>query len=233
MLLVLLGATAGGCAGGDADRGRILVLAASSLSEAFTELAELAAADGIDVDLSFGGSHVLVEQVRQGAPADLVAVADPAFIADFPAPVVFAHNQIVVVTPPGSTIDDVEDLAGPGVRVVLAAASAPIGRYTREALRDRGLLDVVMDNVVSEEPDDQSVVAKVALGEADAAIVYGTDARANARLRVAGDPLGVETSYAAALVDAAGAPDAARSFLRLLSSERGQRVLSRLGFAPA
>jgi molybdate transport system substrate-binding protein len=219
----------------DAGGDPALVLAASSLTEAFTEVAALAEQHDLDVDLSFGGSQVLVEQVDQGAPADVVAVADPELLPDDSTAVVFARNRVVVIVPTGSSVSGVDDLArdGSDLRVVVAAESAPIGKYTRAGLADLGVLDAVMANVVSEEPDVKSVVAKVALGEADAGIVYATDARAERQVKVVGEPLPVETAYAAAVVPDAPHPAAGERFVALLVSQDAQRAFERFGFLPA
>ena len=89
----------------------------------------------------------------------------------------FAQNKLVIITPPDNpaNITSLEDLANPGVQVVLAAEGVPVGDYARQALDTAGLTDAVMANVVSNEEDDASVVAKITAGEADAAIVYVSD----------------------------------------------------------
>lgn len=204
---------------------RPLVLAASSLTDAFRALPLEANAEA---DYSFAGSQVVLAQVEQGAPADVIAVADPELLpADA---VVFARNAVVVVAAAGSSVDDVADLAAPGTRVVLAGASVPVGAYARDGLAELGLLAAVLDNVVSREPDVKSVAAKVGLGEADAGVVYATDARADERLRVVGDPLPVEAVYAAAVVDGAPHPEEARRFVEFLTSPDAQRVFRAHGF---
>ena len=89
----------------------------------------------------------------------------------------FVQNKLVVITPPDNPADitSLEDLAEPGVQVVLAAEGVPVGDYARQALESAGLTDAVLANVVSNEEDDASVVAKITAGEADAAIVYVSD----------------------------------------------------------
>lgn len=134
---------------------------------------------------SFAASNTLAQQIRQGAPADVFASADLATPRALHAsglcgrPSVFATNALVVVVPesnPGE-VRAALDLRRPGVKVVIAKAGTPIGGYTRTLLRKLGVLRAVLANVVSQEPDVRSVLAKVALGEADAGIVYRTDAR--------------------------------------------------------
>ena len=231
-----LGACSDGGVGGGGGGDRVLVLAAASLTDAFTALDGVAGQHGLDVEFSFGGSQVLVEQADQGAPADVIVVADPRLLNGDADALVFARNRLVVVAAKGSGVDDPVDLASPGVRVVLAGEGVPVGGYARAALADLGLLDAVLANVVSEEPDARAVLAKVALGEADAGIVYGTDAEsaaANGRITVVGDALAGEASYAAAVGPDAPNPGAARRFLALLASQDAQRIFERFGFLPA
>lgn len=226
--LVLAGGL-GACADGRGDD-RVLVLAASSLTEAFEALEAVVEADGLDVEYSFAASPTLLAQVEQGAPADVIAVADPALLGAGTESFVFAHNHVVAIVPAASDLAVLDDLGGAGVRVVVATDDVPIGRYAREALRALGLLEAVMANVVSEEADAKSVLAKVALGEADAGVVYATDARAEGRVRVLGEPLPVEAAYAAAVADDAPHPAEAQRFVALLASQDARRTLERFGY---
>lgn len=234
-----LGACTGTPGGDD-----VTVAAAASLNEAFRALAGDAADPaeaGIDVDvaLSFAGSATVVEQVRQGTPVDVVAVADAALLDPLAADglldgdvVVFARNRLTVATPPGDgrSVERLVDLARPGTRVVMAAEGVPAGDLAREHLRDRGLLDAVLDRVVSFELDVTAVAAKLALGEADAGFVYVTDVRAHG-LRTVGAPFPEEAVYAAAVVEAAPNPGAARRLVAWLRSDEAQATLRRLGFS--
>lgn len=229
---------AAACTAGGGD-GRVTVLAASSLAEAFRALEGPAASAGIALDFSFAGSQVLLAQIRQGVPADVVAVADARQLEPLAREgrivgeaVVFARNRLVVVV--GATADvpvrSVEDLARSGVRVVLAAENVPAGRYALEGLDELGLRAEVLARVVSHEDSVTAVGAKVALGEADAGIVYVTDARADDRLRVVGTPLPVTAEYAAAVLEQSDEAEKARRFVALLRSAEGQAVLARMGF---
>lgn len=229
----ILGACSDSGEGGGGDR--VLVLAAASLTDAFTALETVADQYGLDVEFSFGGSPVLVEQADQGAPADVVAVADPRLLDKDADALVFARNRLVVVAANGSEVSGPADLASPSVRVVLAGEGVPVGAYARDALADLGMLDAVLANVVSEEPDARAVLAKVALGEADAGVVYVTDAESEAadgRITVVGPPLAGEASYAAAVLPDAPNPAAARRFLALLASRDAQQIFERFGFLP-
>lgn len=221
--LVLVSSPA--CSSGGDDE--VVVAAASSLTEVFRALEDPASAVGIEPVFSFAGSRLVVEQASQGAPIDVVAVADPALVE---AGTTFARNRLVAVTGEGSDLDALRDLAEPGTRVVLAAESVPAGRYAREALRSEGLLDAVLDNVVSNEADVKVVAAKVALGEADAGIVYATDLRADRRLRRLGEPLSVVAEYAVRITSDPPNPDGARRFVDFLGSVAVREVLEGFGF---
>jgi molybdate transport system substrate-binding protein len=156
---------------------RITVYAASSLTDVFPKIDRRPR-------YSFASSSTLAQQIRQGAPADVFASADLRNPQELRSaglcgrPLVFATNALVVVYPrtnPGS-LKTVFDLRRPGLKVVIAEAGVPIGDYTRTVLGKLGISRAVLANVVSQEPDVRGVLAKVALGEADAGFVYRTDA---------------------------------------------------------
>lgn len=163
--------------GGD---GRVVVLAASSLTDVFDqiELEFEAANPDVDVVLSYGGSSALVAQLDDGAPADVLATADTESMQQVPTakltgePVVFARNSMVIAVEPGNPlgVGSVADLAGVPV-LVLADEAVPAGSYARQVLDCVG----VAPDVDSYEQNVRAAAAKVALGEADAAIVYRTD----------------------------------------------------------
>lgn len=213
------------CSSGDDDE--VVVAAAASLTEVFRALEDAASAAGIEPVFSFAGSQVVAEQSAQGAPIDVVAVADPTLLEGARP---FARNRLVAVTHEGGDLDALSDLAEPGVRVVLAAEAVPAGGYAREALQAEGLLDAVLDNVVSNEADVKGVAAKVALGEADAGIVYTSDLRADARLRRVGRPLSVVAEYAVAVTSDPPNPDGARRFVEFLDSAAAREAFERFGF---
>ncbi len=169
----------------------LTVFAASSLTESFQSIAAAFEGrhEGVHVLLNFAGSSALALQIVQGAPADVFASANPQQMqkvvdegltaAD---PQIFAENRLVVIVPASSGLSDLLGLARPGIALVLAAPEVPVGAYARQALAsmdgDFGadFSARVMANVVSEEPNTRQVAAKVELGEADAAVVYATDA---------------------------------------------------------
>src|SRR5262245_33512812 len=156
---------------------QITVYAAASLTDVFPKIDSRQ-------KFSFAASNTLAQQIRQGASADVFASADtlnPQALYNegrCAKPSVFATNKLVVVYPksnPGN-VRTVFDLKRAGVKIVIARQGVPVGNYTRQILRNLGISSAVLANVVSQEPDVRSVLAKVALGEADAGFVYRTDA---------------------------------------------------------
>jgi molybdate transport system substrate-binding protein len=235
------------------DANELVVFAAASLTEPFSELAPPfgAANGGARVSYNFAGSPQLRTQLEQGAKADVFASAnkeqmDAALksgVVTGETPV-FAQNKLVVITPkenPGK-IEQLEDLARPGLKLVTTARNVPVGQYTRDALakmsRDArfgpDFQARVSANVKSEEADVKQVVAKVQLGEADAAVVYSTDvsARVAADLRTIAIPDQFNTiaDYPIAQVRDARQPDLARAFIAYLVSGRGRDVLKKYSF---
>lgn len=225
----------------------LTVYAASSLTEPFERLAELFEQrhPGVRVNLNFAGSSTLALQIIEGAPADVLASADlkqlervesAGFLAG--AAFSFARNRLVVVTTAHSGVSTVADLANDEVVLVMAGPEVPAGRYARatiaslDAVLGVGFAERVMNNLASEERNVRLVAAKVALGEADAGIVYATDAAHFDGLRVlefAGD-VGSVASYGVAVL-ANGPPNPlARAFVALVLSADGARVLSAYGF---
>lgn len=229
---------------------RLTVFAAASLQDAFRGLepAFEAAHPGVDVVFAFAGSQELRMQIEHGAPADVFASADEALFAPLQAaklveaPVTFATNRLVLVVPATqkAALARFEDLPT-ATRIVLGAPEVPVGRYAGQALDRMGgdFRARVEARVVSRELNVRQVLAKVKLGEADAGIVYATDARA------AGDAVGVVavpdaaqvlTQYGVAVAYAKPAParDAARAWVALLTGPQGRAALTAAGFgAPA
>ena len=212
---------------------QLTVLAASSLTDV------LPALDHAE-RYSFGGSDSLAFQIRQGAPADVFAAASPKYHEQLyrqrlvEKPVAFATNSLVLVVPRSNParIRSVFDLRRRGIKLVVAAAGAPIGDYTRKVLAELGLTKVLA-NVVSEETDARGVVGKVALGEADAGFVYVTDVRSVAgKVRSIAIPARAQPTvrYEVAVVKSSKHLAAAHAFVRLLLGPDGRRELRRLGF---
>ncbi|UJR85748.1 molybdate ABC transporter substrate-binding protein [Sandaracinus amylolyticus] len=223
---------------------RLVVFAASSLRDAFTEIGDDFERAHPDVELTFqfAGTQQLRAQIEQGAPADVLASADVQHVDELvraghvAAPIVFARNEPVIVVGRDVPVRSFDDLPGAG-RIVIGAETVPIGRYTRRIL-ERAPADFraqVEAHVVSNELDVRAVLAKVRLGEADAGIVYRTDARiAGDDVRVVSIPpeRNVIAEYPIAITSHPAHPTLAREFVELVRSERGQQVLAEHGFAP-
>ncbi|HUR15626.1 MAG TPA: molybdate ABC transporter substrate-binding protein [Mycobacteriales bacterium] len=220
LLLVLL--LVSGCGARGTSDTTVTVFAAASLRAAFTAEAEAFEREhpGTHVALSFAGSQSLAAQVQQGAPADVLATADLATIARVRGdlrgdPEVFAHNQLAIVTAPGNPeqVTSLSDLDRPGLRVVLAAPSVPVGKAAVAVLAAAG----ISVQPVSLEDSVSGVVGKVRLGEADAGIAYVTDLGH----AVAGAPLaGTRTDLAIAALTEGGEP-----FVAFVRSPAGQQIL--------
>jgi molybdate transport system substrate-binding protein len=244
---VLLGAVSGAPARAAEPR-ELLVFAASSLREAFGDLgtAFQRSHPGTKVVLSLAGSQELRTQVENGAPADVLAFADErhmqALVAQGLAasPRTFARNEPVIVVPKhdSARITSFGDLPK-ARRIVLGAPEVPIGAYALRILDaagaryGSGFRAAVEARIVSREPNVRQVIAKVALGEADAAIVYRTDAAVfTTSVDTVPIPpeLDVVAEYPVAVAAKAKEPDLARQFVELLLSPAGQDILLRHGF---
>ena len=233
----------------------LTVFAAASLTGAFGDIGTAfeAANPGVTVTLNFAGSSSLRTQLEQGASADVFASADHKsmdalvgedLIADRKYQD-FASNLLVVILPPKNpaNIQTLQDLARPGIKLDLADASVPVGNYARQALTNMSkdaaygsdFSTRVLANVVSNETDVKQVVAKVDLVEADAGIVYVTDARAAADLRTIAIPnnFNVIAKYPIGVLAKSSHADLAASFISYVLSPEGQAVLKKWGFAPA
>lgn len=216
------------------------VYAAASLSNTFTELGEkFEDAHGVEVDFNFAGSADLVAQIEQGAPADVFASADELNMeraqqsgATAAEPELFAANTLVIVTPPENPagVHTLEDLACDHVITIVCAQQVPCGAAAVEASQVSG----VELSPASEENAVTDVLGKVRSGEADAGLVYRTDALG------AGDDIrtmefdGADeavTYYPIALLNGADRDGFAEDFVEFVLSTEAQQVLSDAGFA--
>jgi molybdate transport system substrate-binding protein len=224
-------------AGADRDT-TLTVLAAASLTDTFTELADVYEHEhpGIDVRLAFDSSATLAGQVLQGAPADVLATADAPTMRQVTdsgvtlgEPALFATNTMVLVVPAGNPagITSLADLAG--TTYVTCVASAPCGALARSLLD----LNQVTAEPRSEEVDVKAVLNKVVLDEADAGLVYVTDATAAGdKVQVLDIPNSSEAvnSYLVAVLEQTEDQGAARDWVDLVLSAEGRSVLSDAGF---
>lgn len=229
------------------EKARLEVFAASSLTDAFRDIESSfeAAHPGVDVALNFAGSQVLRLQLEQGAAADVFASANQKhMVAMVEADIVsssenFAHNELVVIVPKDNPtgLDSIEDLAD-AERVVIGTDNVPVGIYTRqmfEKVRAKlgdDFVAKVRDDVASEESSVRLVRAKVEMGEADAAIVYRTDATSSERVGIVEIPpdFNVRASYSIGRVASGNQPDMGEEFVEFVGSKKGGEILGRHGF---
>ncbi len=234
------------------EGGELTVFAAASLTEPFEQIAgDLEAAHpGLDITFNFAGSQALATQLNEGAAADVFASANGAqmvaAIADGSVagePATFARNRLAIVVAAGNPagVERPADLGADGVRLVLTQADAPAGRYARESVCRMGedaatygdrFVERVAANVVSEEEDVRGVLTKVQLGEADAGIVYVSDALGARDLgAVIAIPEGVNVVASYPIAAMAGGDDAlAAAFIGYVLGPEGQATLAAFGF---
>lgn len=220
--------------------GTLNVFAAASLKTTFTDLASQfeAANPKVKVSLSFDGSSTLVTQITQGAPADVFASANTANMAKLSdagmtggTPVDFASNVLTLVVPPDNpaNITSFADAAKPGVKLVVCAPQVPCGAASNADAANAGLTLAP----VSEELSVTSVLGKVTSGEADAGLVYVTDAT-TAGQKVTSIPLDLAkptvNRYPIAAVGTSKVPELAEGFINLVTGVDGQKVLQDAGF---
>jgi molybdate transport system substrate-binding protein len=224
----------------------LTVFAASSLTDAFGQIGKdfEAANEDVAVTFNFGSSSDLAAQIASEGTADVFASASEGYLDDVAEdPGVsgradFVRNELVVITPPDNPADirSLQDLGNDGVQVVLAAEGVPVGDYSREALDEAGISDEVLANVVSNEEDNASVVAKIVAGEADAAIVYISDVTSEVAPDVVAveipDEANVIATYPIAVVTGSPNEDAAQAFVDYVTGSEGQATLADFGFLP-
>jgi molybdate transport system substrate-binding protein len=229
------------------------VFAAASLTDAFTEIGKNfeAANPGVTVTFNFAGSQALRTQIEEGAPADVFASASGkemdtlvtgAHVAEGTSQI-FLNNKLVLILPADNPagLDSLDDLANSGVKIVLAAEEVPVGNYARESLDlmngsfGADFKVKVLANIVSNEDNVKQVVAKVQLGEADAGIVYTSDAVAAPELRTIEIPneLNVIAKYPIAPLTRSENATLAEAFITYVLSPDAETILQKWGFAPA
>lgn len=248
---LLLGTAAPSSVAQAAAPREIVVYAAASLREVFQGLAEVFEKKhpGVAVQASFAGSQELRVQIEHGAMVDVFASADQKHMkalqdkALVQAPIVFAQNEPVLVVPVGNParLSTFADLSK-AERIVVGAPEVPIGAYTAsilsaaEGLYGAEFGEKLRRHVRSRELNVRQVLAKVTLGEADAGIVYKTDAL-TAKERVTAiaipDSINAIASYPIAIASNAAHPELARAWVALVLSKEGQAMLAAFGFKPA
>lgn len=232
------------------------VFVAASLTDAFGEIgaAFSAANPGTEVVFNFAGSNQLAAQISEGAPADLFASANRTQleVAIDAGRIItgtqrtFVRNRLVVVTPGDNPagLTGLQELTTPGVKLVFAAKEVPVGQYALDFLDKAeadgtlgaGYKEAVLANVVSYEANVRAVLTKVALGEADAGIVYTSDAAASSEGEVTQieipDQLNTIASYPIAPLADSPNPALAQAFMDYVLAPAGQQVLVKYGFIP-
>ncbi len=247
--LAVLGIGAG-CRGTDPSagdvgspvRGEVTVAAAASLTGVFDQVARRFEDryPGVKVRISFASSAALAQQLEHGAPIDVFASADVYSMADAVMtgravdPVTFATNQLTVITPAGNPagLDSWRAIGRGGIRVALCIREAPCGRAAREVIGRAGLTEPAS----SAELDVRAVLNRVESGEADAGMVYTTDARA-AGSRVVSLPIpaadNVVTRYQVAAIGDSGNRGGADAFTAFVAFDPiARQILEQAGFGP-
>ena len=231
LLVVALLAPAGAVA-----RTQLTVYAAASLTDVFPKIDS-------SQKYQFGGSNTLAAQITQGAPADVFASANTTLPQQLfskglcSKPVVFTRNTLVVVVPKANPakIRSIYNLAKPGVKLIVAGPGVPVGSYTLQILKTMNLSTSVLKNVVSRETDVREVLAKVALGEADAGFVYSTDAKTvSDKVKVIKVPAWAQpkVQYGICVVSTSSNKADAQAFINKLLSKAGQARMLQYGFLP-
>jgi molybdate transport system substrate-binding protein len=235
--------------------GQITVFAAASLTDAFEEVATAfeAANPGTTIEYNFAGSQQLAAQITEGAPADVFASANATQMRaaieggriTAGSEEIFVSNVLVVITPddnPGNIVT-LQDLATPGLQLLLADEAVPVGQYSRDFLTKASeqpefgadFAEQVLANVVSFEENVRSVLTKIALGEGDAGIVYTTDAALEAaslqQIAIPGN-LNTIANYPIAPVADSANLALAEAFIAFIRSAEAQAILGQYGFIP-
>jgi molybdate transport system substrate-binding protein len=234
----------------------LVVFAAASLTDAFEDIAVGFEAQnpGVDILFNFAGSTDLAAQLAEGAPADVFASANTRQMTVAQdagrigaEPVTFAKNRLVVIMPSDNpaNITSLSDLANEGVQLVVAAPDVPVRTYTDTMLErlaadpayGEAYRENVLANIVSEEQNVRQVSAKIALGEADAGIVYVSDVTPDINDLVitlaVPDEVNTIATYPIAITNDSAEPELAQAFVDYILSEAGQNTLASWNFVPA
>lgn len=238
------------------DGGTLTILAAASLTDAFAVMEQRLeeAHSGLDIVIETAGSQTLVTQLEQGARADVLATADMRSMEGASTSgliagdsVSFTANRLVIVAPADNPagVTSIDDLATGDLSLILASGDVPAGSYAHGAMcrharvgdAPQGFIDALNDNLVSEEQDVRTVLTKILLGEADAGVVYASDAEAARRsgqeVSVIELPPGVSPAAVYPIAPVAGGnAEMANAFISYVVSKEGQQILADYGFSP-
>jgi molybdate transport system substrate-binding protein len=228
---------------GSKATGSITVSAASSLTGAFTTIGKdfEAANPGATAKFNFGSSSTLATQIEQGAPADAFASADTKNMAKLHdkgllsgTPEVFARNQLVIVTKLGNPkhVKSLADLANVGT-IALCGADVPCGKYAEQALKNAGV--TIPESSITRGVDVKATLSSVTTGDANAAVVYVTDAKsAGAQVETVTIPAAqnVVATYPIAALKASDQQATVQAFIAYVLSPAGQSTLQSFGFLP-
>ncbi|HPT19808.1 MAG TPA: molybdate ABC transporter substrate-binding protein [Methanothrix sp.] len=252
---LLLAAPAGLAAQTDEASDEIVVFAAASLTGAFGEIGGIYGNEtNMSVAFNFDGSQSLRTQIENGAYADVIAFASNkhmnalkgAGLMNNSSVSVFTENKLALIVPRDNPagINNLSDLARPGVKIVIGTKDVPVGDYALQIIDKLAndsaygseFKEKVMANIISQETTVSFVVTKVALGEADVGFAYVSDVTADLASKVdqveIPDRFNVIADYPMGLSAECKYPLPAQEFMDLVKSEEGGAVLEKYGFSP-
>lgn len=230
-----------------AEAAKLTIFAASSLTDAFTELGQIFKAQtGHAINFQFAGSQALSTQLLHGANADLYASADQIQYQNVKREKLigtgesFVYNSLAIIVPQSSQkIKKLKDLSKPKLKIVIANPNVPAGQYTNQLLqkiekKQPGFTKQFLSNVVSQESNIRQVALKVKLGEADAAIVYQSDFTSQSKktIRLINIPkqYNYKAIYLIGILKKSKNKKQAKAFIRFIQSSKGQDILKKWGF---
>jgi molybdate transport system substrate-binding protein len=253
-LVCVLAVTMSGCTTTTTQSTTLKVDAADSLTDAFNQTGAAFAANntGVNCTFNFAGSDTLATQLIQGGTADVFASANLAQMQNVQnaglmnnsSVTTFAYNKLAIIVPTANpaNITSLADLAKPGIKLDIANSSVPVGNYTLQMLAlasnnttyGSGFKSSVMSNVVSTETQVNDVVVKVALGEADAGIVYKSQVppayQSKVQVIMIPDSVNVLATYYIGVLSASPNAQVAQNFINYVKSPGGQAILASYGF---
>ncbi len=236
--------------------GELVVFAAASLTNAFTDLGDafVLAHPGINVIFNFSNGQQLVQQIDQGAPCDIFAAASVKHMQDAVLTGrvidgmerIFARNRLVIIMPSDNPaqITTLQDLARPGLKITFGDKATSVGQlsltFLDKAEQDASLgtayKEAVLSNIVSYEETVRAVLTRVALDEVDAGIVFVSDISQDDANRVQSidipDELNTVVDYPIAMINDSDNAELAQAFVDYLLSFDGQAILATYGFIP-